>query len=161
TIPALGAWLAQDLLPRLPSEGRIHFVTHSLGGILLRHGLQHWPLSPQRLGRAVMLAPPSQGSEVVDRLRRWPLLPRLMGPAFLQLGTDPASMPLQLLQLETAGLPLELGIIAGRRSLEPWFSRWLEGEGDGKVSVLRSRHPAMTDFRVMDVNHTFIMNDRA
>lgn len=159
-IPELCRQLFHDLLPRLPAEGRIHFVTHSLGGILLRYGMQHWLVPAHRLGRAVMLAPPTQGSEVVDQLRRWPVLPRILGPAFLQLGTDDDSVPSQLLQRENDRLPLEVGIIAGRRSLEPWFSRWLKGEHDGKVTVARSRHPAMTDFRVMDVNHTFIMNNR-
>lgn len=159
-IPELCRQLVHALIPRIPPDGPIHFVTHSMGGILLRYGMQHWQVPRDRLGRAVMLAPPSQGSEVVDRLRRWPLLPRIMGPAFLQLGTDATSIPQQLLQQEHERLPLEVGIIAGRRSIDPLFSRWLQGEHDGKVTVARSRHPGMTDFRVMDVNHTFIMNDQ-
>ncbi|HVL01878.1 MAG TPA: alpha/beta fold hydrolase [Dongiaceae bacterium] len=161
-IPELCRQLFHDLIPHLAGgEGSIHFVTHSLGGILLRYGLQHWQAPIHRLGRAVMLAPPSQGSELVDQLRRWPLLPRVLGPAFLQLGTDPASIPQQLLLSETEPFPLEVGIIAGRRSIDPLLSRWLEGEHDGKVTVARSRLPGMADFRVMDANHTFIMNDRA
>ena len=158
-IPELCSRLAQDLLPRLVDVPRVHFVTHSLGGILLRYGLQHWPLSCGQLGRAVMLAPPNQGSEVVDQLRRWPLVPRIMGPAFLQLGTDDASVPLQLLLQDRHELPLEVGIIAGTRSIDPWSRRWLPDQNDGKVSVTSSRHPAMRDFCVLDVNHTFIMND--
>lgn len=152
--------LFHDLLPGLSGEGEIHFVTHSLGGILLRYGLQHWNFPKSRLGRAVMLAPPCQGSEVVDVLRYIPLLPRIMGPAFLQLGTDESSVPMQLLQLERQQLPIEVGVIAGRTSYEPWFSPLFGEDNDGKVSVSRSRHPGMKDFRVLEVGHTFIMNDK-
>ena len=152
--------LFHDLLPRVPDSGRIHFVTHSMGGILLRYGLQHWNFHPGRLGRAVMLAPPSQGSEVVDVLRHVPVLPRIMGPAFLQLGTDASSVPLQLLHRENGMLPIEVGVIAGRTSYEPWFSPLFGEENDGKVSVTRSRHPGMKDFRALEVGHTFIMNDK-
>lgn len=159
SIPELCRQLLHDLLPQLANAHRIHFVTHSLGGILLRYGLQHWQLPRHKLGRAVMLAPPNQGSEVVDQLRRWPLISRLMGPAFLQLGTDPQSIPLQLLQRENDHLPIEVGVIAGTRSIDPWSQYWLRGENDGKVTVSRSRHPAMKDFCVLAVTHTFIMND--
>lgn len=160
SIAELCGQLFHDLAPQISGSGKVHFVTHSMGGILLRYGLQHWSVHGGRLGRAVMLAPPSQGSEVVDILRRLPLLPKLMGPAFLQLGTDRDSVPLRLLQLEKQNLPLEVGVIAGRKSYEPWFNPLFGGDNDGKVSVSRSRHPGMRDFRVLDVGHTFIMNDK-
>ncbi|MCK5791274.1 MAG: alpha/beta fold hydrolase [Ketobacter sp.] len=160
TVAELCRNLMHDLLPSLPATGQIHFVTHSLGGILLRYGLQHWNIHPGRLGRAVMLAPPSQGSEVVDVLRRIPLLPRIMGPAFLQLGTDESSVPLQLLSREQNQLPLDVGVIAGRTSYEPWFTPLFGEDNYGKVSVSRSRHPGMKDFRALAVGHTFIMNDK-
>lgn len=152
--------LIHDLLHKIPAQGKIHFVTHSMGGILLRYGLQHWQLPKERLGRAVMLAPPSQGSEVVDVLRHIPFLPKVMGPAFLELGTDANSIPQQLLHLEGAALQMEVGVIAGTVSYEPWFSPLLGGPNDGKVSVARSRHPGMADFRVVQTGHTFIMNHK-
>jgi len=160
SIAGLCQQILNDLKPHFSGLGKIHFVTHSLGGILLRYGLQSWDLPVARLGRAVMLAPPTQGSEVVDVLRWIPFLPKLMGPSFLQLGTDQNSVPIQLMQLEKAELALEVGVIAGRKSYEPWFAPLFGGENDGKVSVARSRLPGMRDFRVLDVGHTFIMNDK-
>src|SRR5664280_1079072 len=74
---------------RARGAGTVHFVTHSLGGILVRqYAVRH----PEAItGRVVMLGPPNQGSEVVDRLGGWKLfhpprrsttsLPWLGGPS--------------------------------------------------------------------------------
>ena len=101
-----------------------------------------------------MLAPPNQGSELTDHFKddawyRW-----WMGPAGQQLGTDSASLPRSLGPVE-----VEVGIIAGRDSFEPWFSRLIPGEDDGKVAVERTKLPEMTDFLVVDSNHPFIMSN--
>ena len=132
---------------------RIHVVTHSMGGILLRYWLQHH--QPENLGRIVMLAPPNQGSELVDYIRRIPLFEKIMGPASVQLGTDQHGVPRQLPPLQA-----EVGVITGTRNASPWLNRVFGGQHDGKVSVRSARLPEMTDFRVMEVGHTFIMVNR-
>jgi triacylglycerol lipase len=129
---------------------RIHFVTHSLGGIVLRCYLQTHSLPPG--SRIVMLAPPNQGSELVDRFRNQAWYQRLNGPAGQQLGTDAASLPNRLKPV--AG---EVGVIAGHRTLEPWFSALIPGADDGKVAVTRTRLAEMRDFLEVDHGHTFIM----
>ena len=77
------------------AEGvRVHFVTHSMGGILLRQFLRHHTI--QNLGSVVMLGPPNKGSEVVDRLREVPGFRLLHGDAGLELGTGTDSLPKSL-----------------------------------------------------------------
>jgi pimeloyl-ACP methyl ester carboxylesterase len=131
------------------SPTRVHFVTHSLGGILLRHYLAAHALT--NLGRVVMLGPPNRGSEVADVLRRWSCYRLLVGPAGLQLGTGERDLPRTL-----GPARFEVGIIAGDRSLNPFLSRLLPGPDDGKVSVAGARLDGMADFLVVHHSHTWL-----
>lgn len=160
-IPELSATYVKPALEQAAARGRIDIITHSLGGILFRYYLAY-ELNQQvtdQLGRAVMLAPPNHGSEIPDRLRHWPLVNWIMGPNLAALSTDPLSVPKRLNCSEPQNYPCEIGIIAGNRSLEPWFSPWMSGKNDGKVSVASTRLAGMADHLEVAVGHTFIMND--
>lgn len=129
---------------------KIHFVTHSLGGILVRVYLQQGTLPSG--SRIVMLAPPNRGSQVADRLKSFFLYKRFMGPVGQQLGTGPDSVPNNL-----EAVTADIGIIAGTRSMEPWFSLMLPGPDDGKVSVESAKLSEMNDFLKVKSTHPFIM----
>jgi hypothetical protein len=135
------------------TASRLHFVTHSLGGIVLRVWLRERE-APANLGRVVMLAPPNGGSEVVDHLKDFPPYRWLTGVNGPRLGTGADSAPLALGRWpEGAG---RLGIIAGDRSLNPLFSAWLAGPDDGKVSVARAHLEGAADFLVLHHSHTWL-----
>jgi len=147
--------LATDLDARLaPYRGapgkRVHFVTHSFGGILLRYYLKERPLP--NVGRAVMLSPPNGGSELADLLNRIPLARRAAGPNRPRLGTDGDGLPARL-----GPVDFELGVITGRRTLNPIFSSLIPGPDDGFVGVGRARVEGMADFLVVARTHAFIM----
>jgi hypothetical protein len=130
----------------------IHFVTHSLGGILVRYYFAGNELD--ELGRVVMLGPPNQGSNAADAMRDVPGFDWLNGPAGYQLGKGEESIPRRL------GSPdFEFAVIAGNRSIDPVTSRVLDNPDDGRVSVADTRLDGMSDFRVIAASHAFIMQN--
>jgi len=151
--------LADDAIGKAVNDCRqdgatkINFVTHSLGGILVRSYLARYSIP--NLGRVVMLAPPNQGSEVVDKLGWLFLFKWINGPAGNELGTGKNSTPNKL---GPANFPV--GIIAGDRSIN-WINSLLliPGSDDGKVSVERTKLAGMTDHIVIHAAHPFIMKN--
>lgn len=116
---------------------KIHFVTHSMGGIIVRHFLAENKLP--NLGRVVMLAPPNRGSKMADVLSKLGWANDLLGPALKQLTTSKKSLPNII-----ANPDYEVGIIAGKF--------------DGKVSVKATKLETMKDFLVVPSAHSFIMD---
>ena len=136
---------------RSEQVSRIHFVTHSLGGILVRYYLAENSLP--ELGRVVMLGPPNQGTELVDRLRRLPGF-ALLGPAAISLGTDPGSITSNLGPVE-----FELGVIAGDVNVNPLAALFLPGDNDSVVTVESTRVDGMDEHLVLPVMHTIMMRN--
>jgi triacylglycerol lipase len=139
--------LARDLDEAVTGNAtRVHFITHSLGGIIVRALLAKRDLP--NLGRVVMLAPPNHGSEVADLLHNCSLFRAFTGRPGQELGTRSMS--------GAGALPpsCEVGIIAGSRGSV--FSRWIAGENDGKVSVRNARLDGASDFAVVRRTHTTI-----
>jgi triacylglycerol lipase len=138
-------------LAGIDTRESVHFVTHSLGGILVRW--LHREGRIKNIGRVVMLSPPNRGSEVADNVKRYWLFRKILGPPIRQLGTDQDAIPSRL-----GPVDFELGVITGSKSLNPLFSYWVPGHDDGKVSTERAKVAGMKDFLVLPHSHGFIMN---
>lgn len=136
------------------SATKINFVTHSLGGILVRVYLK----SNRRddIGRVVMLGPPNQGSEVVDNLKNALGFELLNGPAGMQLGTKSSDIPKSL-----GPVNFDLGVIAGTQSINLILSTFIPGQNDGKVSVESAKVKGMHDFVTLPTTHPFMMKNAA
>ncbi|TQV72738.1 alpha/beta hydrolase [Exilibacterium tricleocarpae] len=152
-IADLAAAAIPEALARCPRHAKVHFVTHSLGGILVRQHLRVDTI--EDLGRVVMLGPPNKGSEVVDKLHRVPGFKLINGPAGMQLGTGVLSVPNNL-----GPAKFELGIIAGTRSINLMLSNLLPNPDDGKVSVASTKLEGMADHITLPVTHSFMMRNQ-
>lgn len=142
--------LAAELARCCADAERLHFVTHSLGGVLLRAYLAEH--AQPNLGRVVMLAPPNHGSELIDGVHDWWVLRALFGPVAPQLGTDPGSLPNRLPPAD-----FEVGVIAGTLTLNPLSSWLIPAADDGSVSVASARLDGMRDFVTVPMPHTLIL----
>jgi len=128
---------------------RLHFVTHSLGGLIARAVLAQAPRA--NLGRVVMLAPPNSGSECADLVRESSVSSVERVPAIAALGTDPAGFARSL---PPPSYPV--GVIAGTRTVNPLDPLLIAGPGDGAVSVASAQLAGMRDFVTVDATHSSI-----
>jgi triacylglycerol lipase len=145
--------LAELVRASLPQEGDrpLHFVTHSLGGIVLRYLVQAG--RPPNLGRVVMLGPPNRGSQLATRLKRSWLFRLATGPAGQQIGSDAQSVPNRL-----GPADFELGVIAGTTAFDP-FRFLISGQSDGKVTLDETRVDGQTDWLAVRRAHALLVND--
>ncbi len=153
SIEELSEKTVKAALKQCPTFSKLHFVTHSMGGILVRDYLSKNKIT--NLGRVVMLGPPNQGSEAIDTYRDVPGFEQISGPAGLQLGTGTMSIPNSL-----GAANFDVGIIAGTRTVNLILSQILPGQDDGKVTVERTRLAGMNDHITMPVTHPFMMKNK-
>ncbi|WP_249142643.1 alpha/beta fold hydrolase [Bradyrhizobium sp. AUGA SZCCT0160] len=134
--------------------GQLHFVGHSMGGLLARVYLSRY--RPGRLGRVVMLGTPNGGSEIPDRLKNVSLYRAWFGPAGEQLVSrrDAATGAL------FPPVDYPVGIIAGNKSIDPTSSLFLPKPHDGRVSVENTKLDGMADHVVIATAHPWLPGNR-
>ena len=150
--------LAEDIRPAIRRfgqdiDGSLHFVGHSMGGLLARVYLARY--RPSCLGRVVMLGTPNGGSEIADRLKNVGLYRAYFGPAGQQLMTERDPVTEAIL----APVDYPVGIIAGNRSIDPLSSALLPRPNDGRVSVEHTRLAGMTDHVVVGASHPWLVRN--
>lgn len=152
-IADLADFVSRGIAPLWERAGRLHFVTHSMGGLVAAQMLvsKKTSSSVAQIGRVVMLAPPLRGSEVADVLSRFPPYGWVMGPAALELTTRAR---------QTFAVPYyELGVIAGTVGWPYAFgSLVLPRPHDGRVALSRTRVAGLAGHIVVPATHTFLMN---
>lgn len=135
-------------------DGKLHFVGYSMGGLVSRAYIHKY--RPKNLGRVVMLGTPNQGSEVADKVVNWRFYKWSYGPAGQQLITDQSAF-----KHIFGAVDYEVGILAGKSSIDP-ISSWIIGKpNDGKVSIDSTKLEGMTDHKIISVSHTMFPHKRA
>ncbi len=152
-IEAHGIWL-NELLDRHPRVDRVAFVTHSLGGLVLRAALAGEPAWRDRmaLGPVIMLAPPNQGAEIARKLDRWTPARYLLGPSFADIAEGealPAAVPDEV----------ALAIITGGCCAGRGYNPLLPGDDDGVVAVGETPLEGSDAVLRVEALHTFIAED--
>jgi pimeloyl-ACP methyl ester carboxylesterase len=128
-------------------DGPLHFVGHSMGGLLARLYVAKY--RPSRLGRVVLLGTPNGGSELADLLEPLSIYRWFFGPAGVQLTTHPETA---LASLPAPDCPV--GIVAGSRSIYPISSLFiLPRPNDGRVSVESAKLADMADHTIVRATH--------
>lgn len=148
-LPAIADWLVEHVTAEV--EGPLMVVTHSMGGVVIRHVGDRLPIE-----RIVMLAPPNGGSAVARGMANWSIFKRLYGPAGQGVGAggwpDPAA---------------PTGIIAGTGGVSwtnppSWVIRLFKllpaEPHDGTVTVAETRGCAHVDFATVATGHSWLMN---
>lgn len=123
---------------------KVHFVGHSLGGLLIRSYLGNHNV--KNLGNVVLIGSPSHGTEAVDyyKDKKWF---KLTGPIAVELGTNGSKF------LESLTQPYyNLGVIAGNKEIK-LFEHVLKGQDDGLVRVESTKIKGMSDFIIIKANH--------
>jgi pimeloyl-ACP methyl ester carboxylesterase len=131
----------------------IHFVVHSMGGLIVRQ--YRGKHKDKRVKRLVMLGVPNNGAQLADRFRKLGMYRALFGPAGQQLGTDPKGL------IATLPVPdFEFAVIAGSRGTLNGYNPLIPGDDDGTVSVASTRLPGAADFLTVKGLHSFLMGHR-
>ena len=122
----------QSVLKSMPQVERVHFVVHSLGGLVIRRYAQKNGVD--RMGRVVMLGVPNSGAKMADILRSNPLFKAVLGPAGQELISSAQGLAAQL-----STPKFEFAVISGGRGNASGFNPLIPGDDDGTVSVKSTR----------------------
>lgn len=147
------------IVANLDGITELNFVGHSLGNLVVRHYLADHTradlgLHPDpRIKRIVMLGPPNQGARIAEALAGVGLFHAVAGKAGSQLAREWSD-----LEQDLAIPGCEFGILAGGRG-GSGYNPLLTGDNDMVVSVETTRLPGATDFAVLPVIHTLMMDD--
>lgn len=143
----LAETFVRPLFERFRHAPALHFVTHSMGGIMMRYLLQD--RQPANLGRVVMLAPGHHGSQILELYRRTRLFKAVFGPAGQEVGMGDHCFSCIL----DDRVDYELGIIAGTLSGDPMANLVLPWPNDGRLAVDSTRIGNMRDHTLVPATH--------
>ncbi len=125
---------------------RIHFVGHSMGGLIIRHYLANQ--APANLGRVVMIATPNQGNVLADIFADHFFIEDILGPAVQELKTQPSSLVKRL-----GPVNYDLGVIMGKVPKFLWLRKKNAQEHDLIVLVESGKVDGMNDFTIIKGMH--------
>ena len=138
------------MIRSLDGIDEINFVTHSMGGLVVRAYSMEY--EDPRIRRMVMLGPPNQGAELADITQQFWIVRTVAGPGARQLGTRADGL--------IPRLPLpkcEFAVIAGSRGTTTGWNPLIAGDDDGTVTVESTKLPGAADFTTVNALHSRLL----
>jgi len=142
-----------ELLDHLDNYNSVSFVTHSLGGLIVRSLLgsaNNWR-GDIAVSRVVQIAPPNSGSVVADTMSNTLAFRLLYGPTGQQLVSG--------LTDTLPGIDVPFGIVVGGTGDAEGYNPLIPGDDDGVVAIGETDLAGATDTLRVDALHSFIMAD--
>jgi hypothetical protein len=136
----------------------IHFVTHSLGGIIVRTAVNHADCPREaKIGKAILLAPPNKGAILARNLKGCPIISWVFGK-------KAGSQLLNYTEEEMSDLgdfpsSMKVLVVAGTRG-NSLSSCWVQEPNDGKVTVEETKLSCPHIHKTLHVSHSWIMTSR-
>ncbi|MFQ5733652.1 MAG: esterase/lipase family protein, partial [Planctomycetaceae bacterium] len=152
---AKSAKYLERVVTSLKGVEEIHFVAHSLGGLIVRQ--YRGGHKDKRVKRLVMLGVPNNGAQLADRFRRVGLYRAIFGPAGQQMLTNKSDKTGLIAKLPTPDF--EFAVIAGSRGNMKGYNPLIPGDDDGTVSVAGTRLPGAADFLAVPALHSFLVSN--
>ena len=149
SIPEAAQYLDQ-LIGSLDGIDEINFVTHSMGGLVVR--AYSMEFEDPRIKRMVMLGTPNQGAELADITQQYWILRTAAGPGARQLGTRPDGLIPKL-----PAPKFEFAVIAGSRGTPTGWNPLIPGDDDGTVTVESTKLGGAADFTTVHALHSRLL----
>lgn len=146
---AASAKMLGQVVESLEGVEKISFVTHSMGGLVVRSWLGQG--GDDRARCLVMMGTPNKGAEVADILRDWHLYRLILGPAGQQLVADQSGA---IAKLPVPDIPFS--VIAGGKGTPDGHNPLIPGDDDGLVAVSSAFLEGAEDSMTLPVLHSFL-----
>lgn len=138
-----------EVVDSLEGVEKISFVTHSMGGLVVRSWLGQG--GDPRARCLVMMGTPNKGAEVADILRDWHLYRLVLGPAGQQLVAHKSGA---IAKLPIPKIPF--AVIAGGKGTSDGYNPLIPGDDDGLVAVSSAQLEGAEDAMTLPVLHSFL-----
>lgn len=148
SIKELGKQL-KELIDKTPMT-TIHFVGHSMGGIVIRSYMDQF--KPTNVGRVVMIGTPNSGASIASLFSDYELFKKSFGPAAIELASDS-----QKGLAQPADFPnTEFAVIAGGTGTKYGMNPLIKGDNDGLVATEEAKLKGAKCFTIVPLHHMII-----
>ena len=139
-----------DFAAQIPAD-RVHFVAHSLGGIVLLELFRQFP--QQKPGRAIAIGSPFRSTWTATRVANWPIVGRMLGRTMKDHLQQQSAAPVHMCWNPPQGQHRDFGVIAGTFPMGAGKVVGMRGRCDGTVLVEETQLPGATDHIELPASH--------